>query len=73
MTQHEAFYGLPIQKVFSFLRTHPGVLFILEEICLQTGCTPTQAQKALDALARDGVIDQEQTVGGRGGYVYRQG
>jgi predicted transcriptional regulator len=71
MPQHEGSYGLVSQKVFHFLRTHPGELFTVEDIGTQTDCTPTQARMALNALVQHGVIDREEMVGGREGYTYR--
>ncbi len=71
MSQSEGPFGLISQKVFHFLRTHPEELFTAEDLSKQTDCTPTQARMALDTLARNGVIDREEMVGGREGYIYR--
>ncbi len=71
MTQNEAPSGLAAQQVFDFLRGHPGAVFLLEDICGQTGYTPAQARLALETLMRHGLIDQERTVGGQDAYVYR--
>lgn len=68
MSQKE--YGIITQKVLTFLRTHPGEFFTAQDTCKQTGCTTTQARMALESLAQDGVIDKQQTVGGRDEYIY---
>jgi predicted transcriptional regulator len=72
MTQGEGSYGLVTQKVFHFLRSHPEEFLTIEDICGQLSCPPTQVRLALETLARNGVIDQEQTIGGRDVYVYHQ-
>lgn len=66
-------YSPTAQQVLTFLRNHPGALFTAEDICERTDCSTTQARMALDTLARDGMIDREQTASGVDGYVYRQG
>jgi hypothetical protein len=72
MTDTAKAAGLPMQRVFAFFRDHPDVVFVLEDICWQTGCTPSQVCLALDTLVRHGLIVREQTVGGRDAYSYRR-
>ncbi len=71
MTQPEGQYSPITQKVFNFLRDHADAVFLLEDLCGQTGCTPTQARLALDILLRHGVIEQVHTTSGQDAYVYR--
>jgi hypothetical protein len=71
MPQHEAPTGFMIQMVFDSLRSHPGTVFLIEDICRQTGCSLTQAQVALETLVQHSMISQEQIAGGKVAYVYR--
>ncbi len=72
MIQCSGGYGLTAQQVLIFLRDHPGELFTAEDICEQTDCPTTHARIALETLARTGVIDREQMVGGRAAYRFRK-
>ncbi len=72
MTQCEGLARFTVQNVFDCLCDYPGTWFLLEDICVQTGYTPPQAQLALDTLAQQGMIAQERTVGGRVAYGYHR-
>ncbi len=71
MTHSEGSVELTTQQVFDFLRGHAGAVFLLEDLCRQTGCSPTHARLAVDTLVQTGLIHRERTVGGQDAYGYR--
>lgn len=71
MSQRGEQYSPTIQQVLAFMRNHPGEYFTPEDVCEQTDCATSQARMALETLARDGVVDKEQTAGGVE-YAYRK-
>jgi DNA-binding IclR family transcriptional regulator len=57
------------QKVLELLQKNAGTSYTATDVCEAIDCVTSQAQTALDTLARAGLITRDLSVGGGATYV----